>query len=295
MYLTAAPMRDFVDDLRLADHARRQLDEKDADLSWDDDNDDVEELVRLLKAKREWTDLFGTDTYLSILQHARSKAQERLLGYGAWSIWELSALLDGWSSVSSVSNGVAGWIVENVESQMAGTPMRIHLDELPQQPGSSKAYRKAAEEAVQRLREQYSWILKPLLIPVAVEVVVKPPPPERARGLHDLDNVVDSYVVPQVVGVLSPPTSVACTVDLDALERKMPELHKRWSECQQTMPRTTMVGLTRFDVWRLPRRPPDESNGFVVVAVVRDDSGMNGLFRRIDDVIDQWAETAVED
>lgn len=296
IHLTAFPMRDFVDDLNLADHVRRQLGERDSDPGWDNDNDDVEELVRLLRAEREWTGLFGSDVYLSMLRYTRSQAQERVLGYGSLSMWESAVLLGGWSSVNSVSSGVERWIVHNVESQEAKAPMRIHLDELPQQPGLAKAYRRAAEEAAQEFQERYSWILKPLLILVAVEVVVKPPPPQRTRELHDLDNVVDSYVIPQVVRVLSPPTSVAWTIDLGALEQKMPELHKRWSEYQKTMPRTTMVGLTRFDVWRLPHWVSDDgSNGFVSVAVVRDDSGINGLSWRIDDVIEQWAEAVGED
>jgi hypothetical protein len=294
IFLTAAPMRDFVDDLNLADHARRQLGERDLDLSWDDDNDDVEELVRLLRAEREWTELFGSDAYLSMLRYTRSRAQEKVLGCGSWSMWELAALLGGWSSVSSATSGVERWIVQNAESQVAKVPMRIHLDELPQQPGSSKTYRRAAEEAVQEFQERYSWILKPLLIPVAVEVLVKPPPPQRTRGLHDLDNVVNAYVIPQVVEILSPPTSVAWTFDLDAVEQTMPELHKRWSEYQKTMPRKTMVGLTCFDVWRLPHWVSDGSNGFVSVAVVRDDSGADGRFSRIDDVIDRWAEAIGE-
>jgi hypothetical protein len=40
-------------------------------------------------------------------------------------------------------------------------------------------------------------------VPVALEAMIKPPP-SRQNGLHDLDNVLRTYLIPRVVDILKP-------------------------------------------------------------------------------------------
>jgi hypothetical protein len=73
------------------------------------------------------------------------------------------------------------------------------------------------------------WLINPLLVPVALEVVIKPPPPTRQNGLHDLDNVLRTYLIPRVIEVLKPVSDYAFTIDEEAMKRDAPDMN-----CSQT-------------------------------------------------------------
>jgi hypothetical protein len=61
-----------------------------------------------------------------------------------------------------------------------------------------------AETKLRAFQARFGWLVDPLLIPVALEVVIKPPPASRQNGLHDLDNVLRNYLIPRVVDILRP-------------------------------------------------------------------------------------------
>jgi hypothetical protein len=47
------------------------------------------------------------------------------------------------------------------------------------------------------------------MTPIAVEVIIKPPPEGKFNALFDLDNVMRSYVLPRVIGKLRPVSSTS--------------------------------------------------------------------------------------
>jgi hypothetical protein len=50
------------------------------------------------------------------------------------------------------------------------------------------------------------------------------------------------------------------------------------------------IGITRYEVWKLPRPHNDTSPGFVSVAVVEDWPPTDDVFDRIDDTIRRWED-----
>ena len=107
-------------------------------------------------------------------------------------------------------------------------------------------------------------------MPVAVEVLIKPPPIRRQRAVHDLDNVLRTYLVPRVVDMFKPPShySFALASISTHYSRPMPPL-------------STRFGLTRYEAWRLPPASEDEK-GFICLAIVHDPCGLEDALGKLD-------------
>jgi len=124
-----------------------------------------------------------------------------------------------------------------------------------------------------------------LLVPIALEVVVKPPPPSREPNLHDLDNVLRTYLIPRVVEILNPVSHFAFTFDESTIGQVAPALlanprYSRWKANRSMPPASSRAGITRYEVWRLP--PAEEGGvGLVSLAVVADMTGLVDTFRQI--------------
>jgi hypothetical protein len=218
--------------------------------------------------------LVGDDAYEAMLFYDRQRAQEHLLGLGAVTPFDLAIMYrtpDLWEGVFTT------------------TPIRVTLSELPQTNGSSKIWRAEIEEKLRSFQEQFGRLINPLVVPVALEVVVKPP--HRRRGLHDLDNVLRSYLIPSVLGILNPPSDFAFTFDHPAVKRvRDTELVLAGSTMRLPRPpASTRIGLTRYEAWRLPPAA-ENSKGFVSVAIVADMSGHGDMLGQIEDAMDDWAE-----
>jgi hypothetical protein len=164
-----------------------------------------------------------------------------------------------------------GW-----ESNFHLSPLRVRLDQLPLKPGTSDDYRRAIDVGVEQLRERFGWIMDPLLLPVSLEVVVKPPR-SAGRPAHDLDNVLRDYLLPKFVEALKAPSDIRWTFDSEAVRDDL-------------LPKSTRIGITRYEAWRLQLWPSDRSRGYVSVSLVADPYGPSSLFDRIDRTIDKWGE-----
>ena len=112
----------------------------------------------------------------------------------------------------------------------------------------------------------------------------------RARGVNDLDNVLRNYIIPKIVDVLQPPAHLAWTIDMDELNRKDSKLQNFWRRNIERLPRSMRIGVTRYDVWRLPRHKSDKSPGFVSVAVVADMLSGHDVLDQIDNTIERWEQ-----
>ena len=185
------------------------------------------------------------------------------------------------------STGSSDAIADTWERTFASAPLRVMLDELPQADGGSKPYKEKVEEELRAFQERFGWLIEPLLVPVALEVVVKPSPPSRRRGLHDLDNVLRDYLIPKVTDVLKPISHFAWTRDdaATAPEKPLPGTESLYTR----PPPSTLIGVIRYEAWRLP--PAVEGGrGFVGVAVVADSTGLGGALSRIEDDIWRWKD-----
>lgn len=149
------------------------------------------------------------------------------------------------------------------------SPLRILLSELPQSTDASKRWKQEIEEKLGEFQQRYGALLNPLVVPVALEVVIKPPPPSRQNGEHDLDNILRRYLIPRVVDILKPPSALPVGVDQTPQQ---------------------LLGVTRYQALRFP--PACEgSSGFVCLALVCDLNGSGDVFCRLDRGIDRWEDS----
>ncbi len=287
--LIATSFGDFWEDLDLAMHALSQLDKNDSDCHERRDDAALDRLAKLLRYQAEQRALLADRNHAAFLDFARSEAQRQLLGKAGLSVQDLGYLYNARGGpICSNSRSLASDTSAIWESVFHQTPFRVLLAELPQREGASIAYRQDIEAKIRHFQDRYSWVLKPLRIPVTLEVVIKPPPPSRARGVHDLDNVLREYLIPRVIEIFEPPSDIAWTIDVNALRTHKPDLYAGWRERLQRLPASTRIGLTGYEAWRLQRSESDESRGFVSVAIVPDTTGMADTLSRIDAIISRW-------
>ena len=217
---------------------------------------------------------------------ARQRAQELLLGRSPLRPEDIARFYEG-------SRGGSDRAIAKLwEDVFASSPLRIHLSEAPQAEGSSARWMEEIDAKICAFRKRFGWLIDPLLIPVAVEVVVKPPPPTRQRGLHDLDNVLRRYLIPSIVTILKPISSYRFAFDDQAIRHAAPHWFAHPSfvpHKSRTPPASTRPGVNRFEAWRLP--PAREGDpGFVSAAVVTGWTGYGGVFSQIDKGIDKWRD-----
>lgn len=257
--VVASPLGNLIEDLDLVmkwareegDHYHDLEEEAQLDRALDDVND-------MVHREADYRRRFGDAAFDSLLRCSRQRAQEYLLGRAALRPFDLASMYN----VSGRGLGLdMGEVWERI---FASTPLRILLSELPQVRGTSAQRRQEIEDKLRAFQARFGWLIDPLLVPVALEVVIKPPPPSRHNALHDLDNVLRSYLIPRVVEILKPVSHYAFTVDLEAMRRDAPDLFVRRSldTSAPNPPASTRAGVTRYEAWRLP--PAAEgSAGFV--------------------------------
>jgi hypothetical protein len=282
---TATPLDALRADLRLIMHHERTREPSHED--WENRrvrDRAVDELRKMLRDEAALRRRDGDRLFEFCLEIARREAQERLLEQPALRPIDLACMFD----VDSPALGVelAAWR----ENLFVSSPLRIRLSELPQVTGASAVWVQEIDTKLRDFRQQYGWLIDPLVIPVALEVVIKPPPPSRQNALHDLDNVLREYLLPALIDILKPvshysfalarlhgsddpPPSSDLVIGRDTIRLSRP-------------PASTRMGVTRFEAWRLPPAKTG-SLGFVSVAIVADMSGFNDLLSQIDEEIEE--------
>lgn len=279
--ITACAFNDFLQDLDLAVYASTQNDEKD-----DDDYLDNGGISAGLPGNADQLRQILGDEFADFwLKEERSSAQKSLLRAGRISLIDLGYLYNAYGSSTRFRKRDKPDFSREWESVVRRNPFRIHLEELPQEDGTSASYARTAIEKILEFQQRYPKILRSIDIPVALVVIVKPPGSSQTRGKHDLDNVLRDYLIPRVVDAFSPPSSYWWTLDDTPSSRD----RGYWSnDSRPTLPASTRVGLSRYEAWRLRRHPEDNRPGFVSVAVVPDMFGLEGVFSRIDRAITKF-------
>jgi hypothetical protein len=146
--------------------------------------------------------------------------------------------------------------------------------------GTSDAFKQKVADEIAAFRQRWSWIIDPLMITVALEVIVRPNPATPPAVLHDLDNIVRDYLIPGIVPSFGTVSDHRWTIDFEELRRTDPGLAERWG-ANPTPPPGTKWGVARYEAWRLP--PMAGEAGFVSVALVADMDAGGDLIDRIDE------------
>jgi Holliday junction resolvase RusA-like endonuclease len=292
--IRATPFSAFLADLSLAAHAQSELSRLKDDVHSRRD-DAVARLKAHLRDPDPFVQLAGKEAYDAWTRMLRREAQQQLLGKGI-SIWDLACMF-GVAGAHRVDDSVR---LDSFRSELSDTwtrvfnenPIRIKLDTLPQRPGDSEHYKAHITTQLEAFQRQFRWIVEPLLTPVAMQVIVRPPYTRNSSVLHDLDNVVRDYLVPQFTQALKPPTNVLLTLDLEAHSRHTSEGTNRWPGRLGSVPKSANVGLTKYQAWRM-QNSDAKAEGFVSVALVADAHNSTDFFRHIDSVIGDWEDRAL--
>lgn len=285
----ASPLGSLLQDLDLAMQSARQ--DRNDNHEWEQRQELDQALggvKDLLRDEANFRRRLGDQTFESWLRHSRQLAQEHLLGRAAVTPSDLAMMYN----VSGRGFGLD--LAGTWEQMFASTPLRVTLSELPQVTGASAVWKEEIDQKLREFQTRFGWLIDPLLVPVALEVVIKPPPPSRQNGLHDLDNVLRSYLIPRVVEILRPISHFAFTLDAEAMKGDTLKLFSggrlaEWGNRFPKPPASTRAGVTRYEAWRLPPASEGES-GFVSMAIVTDLTGHDDIFGRIDDEIECWKE-----
>jgi hypothetical protein len=168
------------------------------------------------------------------------------------------------------------------------TPLRIQIGELPTKPGTSDAFVQHVDQQVKAFKAKWDWLIDPLVVPIALEVVVRPAPSTPKAILHDLDNVVRDYLIPKIVPTFGTVTDHRWTIDFEDLKRSNPDLATRW-EADGMPPKGTRPGVVRYEAWRLPPAKR-KAQGFVSVAMVATDGFVADRFYKMDCDVERWGE-----
>lgn len=225
-----------------------------------------ERLFEIRADEAWWRGNIGNEKYEDLERFALQSLQEPFLGRGGLMVPDIARMYNLCGR---------GLELDDVHEAYDASLLRIRLSEVPQIDGQSTTWKNEICTKLQDFSQRWGHIINPLRVPIALEVVIKPPPPSRQRNVHDLDNFLRTYLLPRVLDVLKPPSDIAFALGRDT--EKMPPL-------------STRIGVSRYEAWRLP--PAQEgAHGFVSVAIVTDLSGNGSVLRRIERAIDRWADS----
>lgn len=248
------------------------------------DRDDRFEDMRTLRefiAKEAYNRAaLGGTKYDAMLQFYRWNAQRSALAYASVTTGSLAWLFD------VPRRGICNPFPKQWDTMFRSAPLRIELGELPTKPGESTQFKHRVQAEVAAFKQKWGWLISPLAVPVALQLVVRPSPGMPKGVLHDLDNIVRDYLIPHFV------PSFGTVSDFRWLFEGMREENTATAdrlELDRMPSKGTRAGVTRYEAWRLPAAKKGET-GFVSAAIVLDDIVSGSLFEQIDREIDEWAE-----
>lgn len=283
--IEARSMAAMREDLQLANEAIRETDMSDSsrineeDQEQDREQESLYELGALIGDVRGLRLRWGDEMYSARVKMARLTAQGAVLRR---SMVDISALC----AMYGRTDGKGSTLLADLWTKfLAETPLRLQIGELPVKPGESQAFRERIEQEIATFKDRWEWVLDPLLVPVGLEVVIRPNPETPPAVLHDLDNVVREYLIPQIVPSFDIVSDYRWIIDSEDLRTKDPE----WAERHERMmpPESTKAGVYAYQAWRIPAA--EGQPGFVSVALVEAlDYTTSDPFTLVDSRIEDW-------
>ncbi len=281
--IEARPLVAMLDDLELAAEAIRSDDMNSGHglHREEQENESIDTLRDLIRNERRARHRLGEKLYKAYFKFARWNAQRALLGQAGVNIPLLSLMY-------GVRSGFPQEQWARLIMQLVGrSKLRLQVGELPIATGGSEVFKQNIENEIAAFKQRWDWLIDPLVIAAALEVVIRPNPATPAAVLHDLDNIVRDYLLPRIVPSFGTVSDHRWTIDFEELRRTDPDLANSWGP-DPTPPLGTKRGVTRYEAWRLP--PVAGEAGFVSVALVADMDARGDLIEQIDRCNRDWAE-----
>lgn len=276
IFVEASPLSVMLEELKIAAVASGK-DEMSLEALYKEDQatDWIDDYRKLVEDEAKSRADYG-ELYEPFLKLARVNAQQALLNKAGVGISVLNWLYD-----DPLSN-IGGFAASDWANLIGQSILRLQFGELPITPGSSKPFKERVASEVKAFKERWAWIIDPLEVAVGLEVIVRPNPNTPPDVLHDLDNIVRDYLIPEIVPTFKTVSDPLWLVDWTAMEKaNVNSGSKAWSLLRSTprLPASTKSGVTRYEVWRLPAVVGQP--GILSVALTADIDGRGDLIDRI--------------
>lgn len=284
--IEARPFAAMLDDLELAGMALQAAESMEAYYAREREDEWVDTFRDLVRDENGQRKALGDGMYEAYREMVRWSAQRALLGRSGVNIPVL-----GW--MYGLPRGLPTGFGKSMWAGMVGdSKLRLQVGELPIATGGSSVFRQNVSNEIAAFKKRWDWIISPLVVAVALEVVVRPNPRTPPAVLHDLDNIVRDYLIPGVVPAFGTVSDQRWTIDFAELRARDPKLADAWGP-NPTPPPGTRNGVTRYEVWRLPA--VEGEPGFVSVALVADIDANGDLMEQMDDHISIWKHKLSDD
>ena len=279
--IRARPFGSMLDDLELAAEARRSIEmNSDHFYEQDDEYEWIKTFRDLTDDETKYRQSLGDDGYGAYSKMVRWYAQRALLKSSGVNIPILNWMYGRPKGIPT------GFGQEKWASFISASKIRIQVGELPITKGSSDVFKQNVLKEITAFKSRWDWLINPLVVSVALEVIIRPNPATPSAVLHDLDNIVRDYLLPAIVPKFGTVSDHRWTIDFDELQRTNPEIVKSWGP-NPTPPPGTKSGVTRYEAWRL--LPVANEPGFVSVALIADVGENGDHMDEIDTSIKAWA------
>ena len=284
--IEAKPFAAMLDDLELAAEAIRAAESTDAYYERERKGDWIDTFRDLIRDETRQRQALGDKLYEAYCKMVRWSAQRALLARSGVDIPVL-----GW--MYGLPRGIPAGFDKGMWANLVGeSNLRLQVGELPIATGESSGFKQKVKDEIAAFKTRWDWIINPLVVAVALEVIVRPNPKTPPTVLHDLDNIVRDYLIPGIVPAFGTVSDHRWTIDFAELRARDPKLADSWG-ANPLPPAGTRNGVTRYEVWRLPA--VDNEPGFVSVALVADIDAKGDLMAQMDEQIREWRKNLSED
>jgi hypothetical protein len=280
----ARSMSAFREDLVLAATALRDLDM--ADPTQYEPYAEMRHFRDLIENEPSHRSRLGDSLYDAFFKMSSWSAQQAVLSQASVTTATLAWLFD------VPKTGIANPFPAMWDKMFRNSSLRLQVGELPIRSGEAADFKQRIEASVIAFKQKWDWLISPLVVPVALQVVVRPSPGTPRGVLHDLDNIVRDYLIKQIVPNFGTVSDHRWLIDFEEMRRRDAKMAAWWGD-NPTLPKGTRVGVTRYEAWRLPAAKKGK-RGFVSAAIVFDDPVAGGIFRQIDDQVGKWADNLKE-
>lgn len=283
--IESRPFAAMLDDLELASTAMQTEECMESSYEREREDEWVLTFRDLVRDEKEQRKALGDKMYDAYRKMVRWSAQRALLSRSGVNIPVLGGTY-------GLPRSLPGGFDKTMWAGLVSDSMlRLQVGELPIATGGSSVFMQNVSDEIAAFKKRWDWIIRPLVVAVALEVVVRPNPKTPPSVLHDLDNIVRDYLIPGIVPSFGTVSDQRWTIDFEELRSIDAKLaDKSW--LNQKPPVGTRNGVTRYEVWRLPAVEGEQ--GFVSAALVADIDGNGDLMQQMDYHISKWLDKLSE-
>lgn len=282
------PFGNFLQDITLAeDILRGNYGEPPDSINEDVQDDNINnDYYDILENKDKYIRNLGQKTYDSMLLMAKHFSQKQFLENCKLRIMDIYLLYASVGRIKHYGNSadvkeLFRKMSESLAHWIPNIPIRMKLPRIPINNHETKEYRKLIYEAFVAYKQKFK-LLDPLYIPVALEVIYKPPL-KSINFIKDLDNIMRDFIIPIFHDIYKPPPTFMHAIDLTKIHNN--DLKGKYALFLKDFPKSVPYSVSRYEIFKIDRHENDEDDGFLCIGITH---GSYSLWNRVDKAINEW-------